>query len=448
MLQLYLDYRRDVSAIDLRMSEIDSGYRGSLGEGLWGVDARQLQLQVDGILRLPDIRYVELREAAEQVAPLVVTAGSREANPSVRREFKIIYTNHGVEQSLGTLVVEATFDRVYRRLLDTAAVIMVGQAIKTFVVSFFILFLVHRLITRHLTAIATTLKGNDVRHSEIPLRIERRPPRPADELDGLVGAFNQREAALRDAERRNLDGQMQLAHANRIATMGQLAASLAHEVTQPIGAALINAETAQRWLTVSPPNIANGRQSIDRIVADIRRAADIVGRIHDLAKKTPAHRQNLEINEVALEIIGLMRSEMSNNGVSVQTRLTDGLPSIWGDRVQLQQVILNLMMNAIEAMSEGTEGSRELLISTDTAEADGVIVAVTDSGPGLPLANFERVFEAFYTTKGSGLGMGLSICRSIVEAHGGRLWATPNQPHGAVFSMMLQIGGQSVENLA
>jgi C4-dicarboxylate-specific signal transduction histidine kinase len=340
---------------------------------------------------------------------------------------------------LGILVVEATFDRIYRRLLDTAAIIMVGQAIKTFVVSFFILFLVHRLITRHLTAIATWLRRYDLRGSQAPLRLERRPPRPADELDGLVGTFNQREMALRDAERRNLDAQMQLAHANRIATMGQLAASLAHEVSHPIGATLMNAGTAQRWLATSPPNLDSARRSIDRIAADSRRATDIVGRIHDLAKKAPAHTENLEINEVALEIIGLMRSEMSTNGVLLQTRLTNDLPIIWGDRVQLQQVILNLMMNAVEAISEVTDGPRELSISTDTDEAGGVMIAVSDSGPGLPHANSERVFEAFYTTKASGLGMGLSICRSIVEAHSGRLWAAPNETRGAVFRMVLPI---------
>jgi signal transduction histidine kinase len=447
MMELYLDYRRDVQAIDLRMSEIDSGYRGSLGEGLWRLDVRQLRLQVEEIFHPPDISYVELREATDHTAPLVVTAGLHQANPPMRHEMKIFYANRGAEQLLGILVVEATFDRVYRRLLDTAAVIMVGQAIKTFMVSFFILLIVHQLITRHLTAIATSLREYDLRGSRAPLQLERHPPRPADELDGVVGAFNQRETALREGERRNLDAQMQLAHANRIATMGQLAASLAHEVNQPIGATLINAGTAQRWLAASPPNLGSARQSIDRIITDGRRAADIVGRIRDLAKKAPAHREGLEINEVVLQIIGLTRNEMSNNGVSLRMRLTDGLPSIWGDRVQLQQVILNLIMNAIEALSEVGERSRELLVSTSKADSDSVLVAVSDTGPGLPPANLARVFEPFYTTKPSGLGMGLSICRSIVEAHGGRLWATPNQPHGAVFCMMLPIGEKSLENL-
>ena len=148
----------------------------------------------------------------------------------------------------------------------------------------------------------------------------------------------------------------------------------------------------------------------------------------------------MEINEAILEIMGLTRVATSEHDVLVKMQLSEELPPILGDKIQLQQVILNLIMNAIEAMSELEEGPRELLISTSEAESGGVLVAVSDSGPGLPQAHPERLFEAFYTTKTSGLGMGLSICRSIVEAHGGRLWATPNGPHGAVFSMMLPIG--------
>jgi C4-dicarboxylate-specific signal transduction histidine kinase len=231
----------------------------------------------------------------------------------------------------------------------------------------------------------------------------------------------------------------ELAHANRVATMGQLTASIAHEVNQPLAATLLNAENAVRWLAHEPPNLEKIRQSIDRIINDGKRAADIVSRIRDFSKKAPALKEDLEINEAILEITRLTRAAMSEHGISVTMQLSEGLPPILGDRVQLQQVILNLIMNAIEAMSGVTEGSRELLISTGEAESDSVLVTVSDSGPGLPQANLERIFEAFYTTKSSGLGMGLSICRSIVEAHGGQLWATPNEPRGAVFCMMLPI---------
>ena len=256
----------------------------------------------------------------------------------------------------------------------------------------------------------------------------------------------QAEAALRESERRNVDAQMQLAHANRIATMGQLAASLAHEVNQPIAAALVNAGTAARWLARQPPNLTEVRQSNDRIISDVRRVADIVSRIREFSKKTPALKQDLEINDAILEIMTLAFAAMSEHSVSAKMQLSDGLPRISGDRVQLQQVILNLIMNAVEAMSEVKERSRELLISTSEAKPGTVLVRVSDSGPGLPPVTSARLFEAFYTTKTAGLGMGLSICRSIVEAHRGQLWAMPNEPHGAVFCMTLPAAENSLED--
>jgi PAS domain S-box-containing protein len=247
------------------------------------------------------------------------------------------------------------------------------------------------------------------------------------------------EAALREAELRNVDAQMQLAHANRIATMGQLAASLAHEINQPVGAALINAGTAARWLARQPPNIEEVRRSNDRIVSDVSRVADIIARIRDFSKKTVQQKDDLEINDAILEIMTLARAAMPGRSVSAKMQLSEGLPYISGDRVQLQQVILNLIMNAIEAMGDVTERARELLIKTTRIEPGSVLIAISDSGPGLPQGSPERLFEAFYTTKASGLGMGLAICRSIVEAHGGKLWATPNEPHGAVFCVTLPV---------
>jgi PAS domain S-box-containing protein len=695
-LQLYLDYRRDVGTIEHRMSEIESGYLRSLGEGLWNLDERQLELQVDGILHLPAIRFVEVREATDRSDPMVVTAGSHQASAAVHREFPIFHTFHSTEQRLGVLSIEAALDEVYRELLDRAIVILVSQGAKTFVVSFFILFIVHRLITRHLAAIARFLSGFDLRRSPPPLRLGRHPPRQADELDQLVGAFNRMcaslqtaygelrdseqrfrdytetasdwlwatdrehrftffseqsgafgydwdkplgkrrwdvatdialepekwrehiaaldrcepfrdfvykvqridgslgfmsisgkpvfdaegrfsgyrgvasdltdrkraeqalqrsetylaeaqrlshtgswgwnvasweithwsdeiyrlygfdleggippfeahlqrihpedrarlaealkraigdgaefelvfqvvlpegarkyihkighpvyatagdivefvgtdmditerklaEAEIRESERRYHEVEMELAHANRVATMGQLSASIAHEVNQPIAAAVTNAYAALRWLDARSPDLGEVRQALGRIVKDGNRAGDVIGRIRDLIRRAPPRKDGLAINEAILEVIALTRSEVVKNGVSVQTQLAEGLPLIEGDRVQLQQVILNLIINAVEAMSSAGEGSRELLISTGKTGSDGVLVAVQDSGPGLAPASLEHLFDAFYTTKPGGLGMGLSICRSIIEAHGGRLWATVNVPQGAVF---------------
>ncbi|WFU73425.1 trifunctional serine/threonine-protein kinase/ATP-binding protein/sensor histidine kinase [Bradyrhizobium sp. CB2312] len=238
----------------------------------------------------------------------------------------------------------------------------------------------------------------------------------------------------------------ELAHANRITTMGQLTASLAHEINQPIGAARVNAGTTARWLRQEPLNLEKARQSNDRTIKDVSRLAEIVNRIHDFSRKSPARMEDLEINEVILEITTLAGAAMSEHGVLAKMRLSEGLPRVVGDRVQLQQVVLNLIMNAVEAVSEVEDRPRELLISTDEEGSGGVLLKISDSGPGLPQADPERVFEAFYTTKASGLGMGLPICRSIVEAHGGRLWAIPNEPCGAVFQIALPIGGKSLGN--
>jgi PAS domain S-box-containing protein len=237
------------------------------------------------------------------------------------------------------------------------------------------------------------------------------------------------EAALRDM-------QMQLAHANRVATMGQLSASITHEVNQPITAAVTYALAARRWLSAEPPNFREVDDALSLIVKEGNRAGEVVGRIRALIKKAPARKDAVAINDAILEVIALTRTEAANNSVSVRTQLTEGLPRVQGDRVQLQQVLLNLIINAIEAMRDVGEEERELLISTRN-EPDGVSVEVRDSGPGFAPADLDRVFEAFYTTKPGGLGMGLSICRSIIEAHNGRLWASPNVPRGASFQFTL-----------
>jgi PAS domain S-box-containing protein len=241
------------------------------------------------------------------------------------------------------------------------------------------------------------------------------------------------EAEARESERRYREMQMEVAHANRVATMGQLTASIAHEVNQPIAAAATNAEAALRWLDARPPDLEEVRQTLGYIVKDANRAGDVIGRIRELIKKAPPRKDCVDINEAIREVIELTRGEAAKNGASVQTALGEGLPLITGDRVQLQQVILNLIVNAVQAMCAVAEGPRELLIATAQAEPNGVLVAVKDSGPGLAPENLKHLFAPFYTTKPGGLGMGLSICRSIIEAHGGRLWATANLPRGAIF---------------
>jgi PAS domain S-box-containing protein len=241
------------------------------------------------------------------------------------------------------------------------------------------------------------------------------------------------EAELRESERRYREAQTALAHANRVATMGQMTASISHEIKQPIAASATNAQAGLLWLRANPPNLEEVRQAFDRINKDMKRASEVMNRIHGLVKKAPPMMETLQVNDAIGEVVALLRSEIVKHRIHVQMRLADDLPAIEADRVAVQQVVLNLIVNAIEAMSAASEGPRELTIATALHDADGVLVSVSDTGPGLAVDDAERLFEPFYTSKASGMGMGLSICRSIVEAHGGRLWASANVPRGATF---------------
>ena len=243
------------------------------------------------------------------------------------------------------------------------------------------------------------------------------------------------ELAKREREKlRQLE--LDLAHMNRVSMMGGLAASLSHEITQPIASAGNNARAAQNFLDMQPPDLGEVREALSCVVGDTDRAGDMIGRMRDQIKKAPPRKEQFDLNEAINEVIVLGRNAVIKNGVSVQTRLSEGLFPIHGDRVQLRQVVLNLLLNAVEAMGSVEAKPRDLLISTEQ-DHRGVLVAVRDAGPGLDPSHLERVFDAFYTTKAGGMGMGLSICRSIIDAHGGRLWAEANEPRGVIFQFTL-----------
>jgi len=583
LIQIYFEYRRDVSALELRLEQISNSYLDSVAEGLWSLDEKQLRLQLAGILRLPGIRAVEVREANTASNPLVIRLGEKSISSALTREYPLHYKVQGQNMLIGTLQVQASLADVYRKVFDAASVILVTQAATIFLVSMFIVYIFHQLVTRHLFAIASYVGSYRINDPPLPMQLRRPPRRQEDELQRVVTAFNalsddlqtayrsvsdandqlardaivlrerearirrlvdvniigifiwdfdgrvleandaflhivgcdreelvagrmrwtdltpaewrgvdariievnkingryppyekeffqkdgsrvpvliggatfeeggnqgvafvldlterkRAEADVRESERRYRETQAQLAHANRVATMGQLTASIAHEVNQPIAATVTNAQAALRWLGTEPQNLDEVQQALGRILRDGARAGAVVGRIRNLIKKQPPGDERVDINGAIREVIELTRSEAMKNGVLVQTDLVEGLPPVRGDRVGLQQVILNLILNAIEATSEMSEGSRELLVTTGKSESDDVLVAVRDSGPGLAPAALEHFFTAFYTTKPNGLGLGLSICRSIIEAHGGRLWASANMARGAIFQFTL-----------
>src|SRR5258708_4844722 len=230
--------------------------------------------------------------------------------------------------------------------------------------------------------------------------------------------------------------QADLTHVNRVTTMGELTASLAHEVNQPITAAITNANTCLRWLERDHPDLEEARAAASRIVKDATRAADIISRTRLLFKKGTSPRELVDINEVIREIVVLLRSEAARYNIAVRTELAADLHQVMGDRVQLQQVMMNLIVNSIDAMKD-VDGARELAVKSQRAENEQVLVSVSDSGLGLPVQQADQIFKAFFTTKVQGTGMGLSISRSIVESHCGRLWAAENSPRGASFHFTL-----------
>jgi len=243
----------------------------------------------------------------------------------------------------------------------------------------------------------------------------------------------------RQAQEELRNTQVELAHMTRVLTMGELTASIAHEVNQPLGAIVTSAASCARWLAAKPPQMEKARRALERIANDGTRAGEVIRRIRALMKRQAPRMEWLDINETILEVIALAQYQLRRSEIVLETRLGHDLPRVSGDRVQLQQVLLNLIVNAIEAMSGIEEQSRELTIVSSSNASDGVSVEVRDSGTGLKPEQALHLFEPFYTTKAEGLGIGLSISRSIVEAHGGRLSASADTPHGAVLAFSLPV---------
>src|SRR5947209_7212126 len=255
------------------------------------------------------------------------------------------------------------------------------------------------------------------------------------EFVGTVIDITERKRAEEERERLR-QAQADLAHVNRVTTMGELTASLAHEVNQPIAAAITDAKTCMRWLAADTPNLEEARAAVMRIVNDGKRAAEIISRTRQLFKKDSSQRELVDVNELIQEMTVLLRGEIMRFNILVATDLAADLPKVIADRVQLQQVLMNLMINGIEAMKD-EDGPRELAIRSQRAENEQLLVSVSDTGIGLPPQQANQIFNAFFTTKPHGTGMGLRISRSIVESHGGRLWAENNSPRGASFCFSL-----------
>jgi PAS domain S-box-containing protein len=285
--------------------------------------------------------------------------------------------------------------------------------------------------------------------SSMYVRVSANPVFDVDgEFRGYRGTGSDVTALMRAQEEHERLRQLEsdLAHTNRLSMMGELAASLAHEIAQPVATARNNARAAMHFLDRSAPDLGQVGEALACVVVDADRAGEILDRIRDHIKKAPPRKERVDLNQAITDVIALAQGAIVKDGVSVQTHLTEGLSDVLADCVQLQQVVLNLILNAVEAMSSVKKGARELSISTEQHQAGGVLVTMRDSGPGIDPEHLDRVFDAFYTTKSSGVGMGLSICRSIIDAHGGRLWADVDSCGGAVFLFTLPSAEKELTN--
>jgi C4-dicarboxylate-specific signal transduction histidine kinase len=273
---------------------------------------------------------------------------------------------------------------------------------------------------------------------ELDLKVQERTAELAKANDELRSEMNER----RRAEEALQKAQAELAHVSRLMTLGELTASISHEVNQPIAAVVINGQVCQRLLALEPPRPDDLRATIERIVRDANRASEVIQRIRALAKRTEPQMVSLDINDVIREAVLLVQREVLSHRVSLRMELSAALPHVLGDRVQLQQVVINLLINGVEAMASITDRPRELVTRSQQYEPGWVLVAVLDCGIGIDSQTAEQLFSAFFTTKPSGMGMGLSISRSIIRAHGGRLWASPNPDHGAAFQFTVPVNTQ------
>jgi PAS domain S-box-containing protein len=369
-------------------------------------------------------RAQEALSRVEQQARAIVDS-ALDAVVVMDAEGKITDWNNQAEETFGWPRVEA----LGQRMVDTIIPVQYRLAHERGIEHFFKTG-EGRVLNRRIEITALRRDG-----TEFPVELTITPLKSGDTW--TFSSFIRDITARKQAQEDLRNAQAELAHVNRVMTMGELAASIAHEVNQPLAAIIASGDSCTVWLANEPPNLDKARAAAARIVQAATQASDIVRRIRALFKKTASITTPLEINEVITETVSLVGGEVQRKGVSLNTELAANLPAVLGDRIQLQQVILNLAMNGMEAMTDFEDQPRRLAIQSKLAEPGEILVSVTDTGPGIDPRQTAQLFAPFFTTKPEGIGMGLSISRSIIEAHGGRLWAAANQPRGAVFHFAL-----------
>jgi C4-dicarboxylate-specific signal transduction histidine kinase len=346
------------------------------------------------------------------------------------------FANAVVSATTAWTAIQKELDRLLQQRIDGLLAKLYGGLGLTGALgalSILVAYLTYRHIVnplKRLEAVATKVRVT----KDYRLRIDHQSD---DEIGHLAASFNDMLFELSLAREREKAEQAELARTSKLTTIGAMTASIAHEVNQPLAAVVTNSNAALRWLANREPDLDEARAALKRIIENGHRASKVVGSVRAMFKKDPAERARLNINDLAREVLILAHDNLESNQVTLHTDLRDDVPEVVADRVQLQQVLLNLIVNGAEAMASITDRERLLRVSSDMHGSDGVVITVADCGTGIDPNDINQIFEPFYTTKASGMGMGLAICRSIVESHGGRLWVTPVQPCGAAFHVAM-----------
>jgi C4-dicarboxylate-specific signal transduction histidine kinase len=399
---------------------------------LWNFDKITLDATLLALTQSGSIVRAEVRDPEQ----LVSTAARPSLRTKADAEWEVPIMGPDISRQIGTLKISESYADLRDFFASNITTQLLSELTKIVGLAALLFVVIYGVIARHLQTLAhdvSNLKPGDVR---TPIRLQRNKLYH-DELDTLVESINRFRSEGADAEDALWVTRSELSRVTRLTTMGQMGASIAHEINQPLAAIVMNGTAGLRFLAHEAPRIDEARAALTQIVDDGHRASEVITSIRTMFKKDGQERTVLDVNDIVRDVLMIAEAEFRTQRVSVSADLPKELPKVLADRVQLQQVFLNLIMNAIEAMGSLNDDTRLLQIQSKIHGASGILVTVEDSGMGFDAKDRERIFDAFFTTKSTGMGMGLAICRSIVESHDGRLWASPGATHGSIFHVTL-----------
>ncbi len=434
-------YRNQRAALVNSLDHLVDLQGSALSAAAWDYDTERISALLAEMQHLPQLQGAVAFDQAGKIIGEVGDINAKPESPDFRRSKQLAFSTGKISENVGRLVVTFQSDRIWQNMrwhLWMNALILLVMATTLVVVT---VLAVRLVIGRPIKRLLHSIDRTKTDH--VPALVEWKS---ADELGRVVDAYNEMqtertaaEVRRRRAEEDARDRMAELALMNRRAAAGELSASIAHEISQPLAAIVASANAALRWLARETPDLDEATAALKQIVSDGRRAGEVIATLRAMYRKDAQEGKLHHINEIVVDVLGLFRAELQRHRVSVRNTLTEGLPPVRADQVQLQQVILNLVMNAVEAMAPVSNRSHTLSIRSQVDHSGNVLLTLEDSGSGIDVENLDRIFQPFFTTKAKGMGMGLSICRSIVEAHGGRLWASPGSPHGTVLHLVLPV---------